>query len=194
MLFPDLLSPLVTLNLKDFTMYGAPVVEQTRTVAELADYFLEASEASKISGSRVVYKVQAWQPVKEGTAGGLFFGVSTVMAGKVGREYFMTKGHFHAQSDRGEYYWGVQGQGYLILMNRQRQTRAEQVFPGSLHYIPGDTAHRLANVGEEALIVGACWPADAGYDYHEITKNGFSARLLDLEGSPRLIDLKDLHE
>lgn len=190
---PKIFAPAVTLSLHDFTMLGAPVVQQTRTVAELAEYFLESSEVSKISADQLVYKVQTWLPVKEGTAGGLFFGVSTVMPGKVGREYFMTKGHFHAQSDRGEFYWGVQGQGFLILMNRQRQTWAEQVFPGSLHYIPGETAHRLANVGDEALIVGACWPADAGYNYHEITQNGFSARLLDLEGRPRLIDMKDSH-
>ena len=91
----------------------------------------------------------------------------------------MTKGHFHAQSDRAEFYWGIQGKGMLVLMDRNRNTWAEEVYPGSLHYIGGEIAHRLANIGNEKLIVGACWPSDAGHDYEEIAKNGFSARLVE---------------
>lgn len=139
----------------------------------------------------MVYTVQAWFPVPEGTPGGLFFGTSTIMHGKVGDEYFMTKGHFHSKSDRAEFYWGIQGKGILILMDRDRNTWAEQVYPGSLHYIGDDIAHRLANTGNENLIVGACWPSDAGYDYKEIAVNGFSARLIDVFGKPVLVeDLK----
>ena len=29
--------------------------------------------------------------------------------------------------------------------------------PGSVHYIPGNTAHRLINTGEEILSVSTCW-------------------------------------
>jgi glucose-6-phosphate isomerase len=132
--------------------------------------------------------VQVWLPVAENTSAGLFFGTSTIMPGKVGNEYFMTKGHFHAKSDRAEFYWGVQGKGMLLLMDRNRNTRAEEVIPGSLHYIPGETAHRLVNTGDENLVVGACWPSDAGYDYDEIAQHGFSARLFEKDGKPVLIN------
>jgi mannose-6-phosphate isomerase-like protein (cupin superfamily) len=102
-------------------------------------------------------------------------------------EYFMTKGHYHLQSNRAEFYWGVQGKGMLILMDRERNTWAEEVCPGSLHYIGAEIAHRLANTGEKKLIVGACWPSDAGHDYDEIAVNGFSARLVEVDGKPKLI-------
>jgi len=110
------------------------------------------------------------------------------MPGKVGSEYFMTKGHFHEKSDRAEFYWGVKGFGMLVLMDRERNTWAEEVHSGSLHYIGGEIAHRLVNTGDENLVVGACWPSDAGHDYAEIAMNGFSARLLEVEGEPRLVN------
>lgn len=49
----------------------------------------------------------------------------------------MTKGHFHANMNRGEYYWGVEGEGRLIMMDQNRSGLEERMFPGSLHYIPG---------------------------------------------------------
>jgi glucose-6-phosphate isomerase len=74
----------------------------------------------------------------------------------------------------------------LILMDRNRNTWAEDVYPGSLHYIGSELAHRLANTGNEDLVVGACWPSDAGHNYEEIALNGFSARLVESGGVPSL--------
>ena len=177
----------VVLNLIDFSMKGDPVKQQSRSIQNIANIFLDQEAIKKIPDQLMVYQVQFWMPVAEGTAGGLFFGTSTIMPGKVGSEYFMTKGHYHAQSDRAEFYWGVQGKGMLIMMDRRRNTWAERVYPGSLHFIRGEIAHRLANTGLEKLIVGACWPSDAGHNYEEIENNGFSARLLEENGNPVLV-------
>jgi len=154
---------------------------------DISRIFHDEKALEAMNQEQLAYSVQSWLPVVEGTPGGLFFGTSTVYPGKVGDEYFMTKGHFHKQSDRAEFYWGVQGKGMLILMDRNRNTWAEKIYPGSLHYIGGEIAHRLANTGDEKLIVGACWPSDAGHDYEEIAKNGFSARLVEINGLPKLI-------
>ena len=59
----------------------------------------------------------------------------------------MSKGHFHANIDRAEFFWGLEGEGMLILMDQLRRVWAARVFPGSLHYIPGGVAHRMANTG-----------------------------------------------
>ena len=182
---------LVELNLKDFSLKGEPVISQQRVLKDIASIFLDQDALKNIPEETSVYQVQSWLPVAEGTSGGLFFGTSTILPGKVGNEYFMTKGHYHAKSDRAEFYWGVQGEGMLILMDRDRNTWAEKVYPGSLHYIGGEIAHRLANTGSENLIVGACWPSDAGHDYQEIAVNGFSARLLEIDRNPVLIDCKN---
>ncbi len=183
--FEILKSP-VELNLTNYNMTGDPVINQTRKIKDIPGIFLDQKAYLEMDHERLAYTVQAWLPVAEGTAGGLFFGVSTIYPGKVGSEYFMTKGHFHAQGNRAEFYWGIQGKGMLIMMDRKRKTWAEEVYPGSLHYIGGEVAHRLANIGDEKLIVGACWPSDAGHDYEEIALNGFSARLVEVDGKPAL--------
>jgi glucose-6-phosphate isomerase, archaeal len=177
----------VDLNLQDYRMSGAPVINQERRLRDISGIFHDEKAFTAMNQEQLVYSVQAWLPVVEGTPGGLYFGTSTIYPGKVGDEYFMTKGHFHEQSDRAEFYWGVQGKGMLILMDRNQNTWAEEVYPGSLHYIGSEIAHRLANTGDEKLIVGACWPSDAGHDYEEIAINGFSARLVEINGCTKLI-------
>jgi len=179
----------VELSLNNYAMKGEPVINQVRLLKDVAGIFQNQEALTEMNTEAKAYTVQAWLPVEDGTPGGLFFGASTIYPGKVGNEYFMTKGHFHSQSDRAEFYWGVQGKGMLILMDRDRNTWAEEVYPGSLHYIGGEIAHRLANTGNENLIVGACWPSDAGHDYDEIAVNGFSARLLEVDGKPNLSNI-----
>jgi glucose-6-phosphate isomerase len=154
----------------------------------LAGVFLDHDAFSRIPPGSILYEVSSYLPVEEGTPGGLFFGLTKLYPGKVGREYFMTKGHFHLQEDRAEYYWGLEGEGALILMDRERHVWAERMTPGSLHYIRGGLAHRVANTGYEALSFAACWPSDAGHNYGEIAQNGFAARLLEVGGVPQLVD------
>lgn len=177
----------VGFDLDDYRLKGDPVINQRRKLKDLAGIFRDEKAFLAMDLEQTAYSVQLWLPVPEGKQGGLFFGISTIFPGKVGNEYFMTKGHFHSQSDRSEFYWGVQGKGMLFLMDRDRNTWAEEVYPGSLHYIGSEIAHRLANTGDESLVVGACWPSDAGHDYEEIAKNGFSARLLEVEGKAILV-------
>ena len=178
----------VALSLNTMEMKGEPVVHQVRLLKDIKGIFADQDALREMDNETMVYSVQSWLPVIEGTPGGLFFGATTLMPGKVGQEYFMTKGHYHAQSDRSEFYWGVQGKGMLILMDRNGHTWAEEVYPGSLHYIGSEIAHRLANTGSENFIVGACWPSDAGHDYETIAGSGFSARLLEKEGKPILFE------
>ena len=49
------------------------------------------SRAIQENADRLVYEVNEYK--KEGTD--LFFGTTTMQPGKVGKEYFMTRGHFH---------------------------------------------------------------------------------------------------
>lgn len=168
-------------------LQGEGVEKQHRRLKDLADVFKEEQAYRAMNPETLVYEVSSFLPVPEGTPGGLYFGLTHIYPGKVGSEYFMTKGHFHALIDRAEYYWGLQGEGVLILMNEAREVWAEKMFPGSLHFIPGRVAHRVANTGNQLLSFGASWPADAGHNYEEIRKNGFARRLMDNNGIPELI-------
>lgn len=165
---------------------GLSVMHKSTTIENLKGFFLNDELLKQLPQQMIVYEVDSVQPVSPGTPGGLFFGITRIQPGQVGNEYFMTRGHFHALADRAEFYWGIKGEGQLILMDRKRDVRIEKMQSGSLHYIPPHTAHRVANTGEDILSFGACWPADAGYDYKEIEKNGFAARLINVNGIPEL--------
>jgi glucose-6-phosphate isomerase len=166
---------------------GRDVRDTVRTLADLAGLFADEAARAAMPQSQVVYSVQAVQPTEEGRAGGLFWGNTTIVAGLVGDEYFMTKGHFHALRDRDEYYVTVSGEGALLLMDAGRRTWMEPMTPGSVHYISGATAHRTANTGEAPFVFLACWPSDAGHDYETIARGGFGARLRQVNGVPRLV-------
>ena len=175
-------------NITGGELTGDNVIESHKTIGQLHNMFADEAARQKMDQSQQVYRVQAYLPVPDGTTAGLFFGTTWIQPGTVGGEYFMTHGHFHQLADRGEYYWGLKGKGVLILMDEQRNGRAEQMYPGSLHYIPAYTAHRVANTGDEELVFSACWPSDAGHNYDEIKKNGFSKRLFNRNGVPTLED------
>jgi glucose-6-phosphate isomerase, archaeal len=183
----QILPPSTVIDPLNWFLRGSDIAESEKRMKHLTGVFKDIGAFEQMDPEQLVYNVQAHLPVPEGTSGGLYFGTTIVQPGKVGREYFMTRGHFHALEDRAEYYWGVQGEGMLILMNRERESWAERMFPGSLHYIRGGVAHRIANTGAAALIIGASWPSDAGHNYDEISQHGFSARLLDVADSPTLI-------
>lgn len=178
----------IGVNFESGALSGGRVVESTRTLADLEGVFRDGSGFAGMDPRTVVYRVQAFMPVAEGTEGGLFWGTTFIEPGRVGDEYFMTKGHFHAKRDRGEYYITVSGSGALLLMTEDRVTRVEFMSPGSAHYIPGHTAHRVANTGDSTLSFLACWPSDAGHDYKTIAERGFSARLRCVDGEPRLVE------
>lgn len=166
---------------------GKNVSSSARHLGELGGVFENEAARAAMDQDEVVYHVQSHMAVPEGTSGGLFFGISNVMPGQVDGEYFMTKGHFHARRETAEYYWCISGEGALILMDEEGNCRMEKMERGTLHYIPGRIAHRLANTGKEVLKVGACWPSDAGHDYDSIARSGFTARLKEVNGKPELI-------
>jgi glucose-6-phosphate isomerase len=164
---------------------GDKVSYSERRLKDLEGLFKDKDAYENMPLDTLVYKVEVHEAVK-GIPGGLYFGVSHIYPGRVGHEYFMTKGHFHARRDTAEYYWGITGHGILLFMDEKRSIWAEEIIPGSLHYIPGNTAHRLINSGDSELTVGACWPSDAGHDYAAIVKAGFSARILEKNGRPEI--------
>lgn len=172
---------------KGLLLPDAQVRESIKKLGQLQNIFRNEEARQAMDQDAVVYRVQAWYPVPEDTEGAQFWGSTVVEPGQVGDEYFMTHGHFHRRRDRTEYYGTVEGEGALILMSEDRATRMERMSPGSLHFIPPHTAHRVANSGNVALRFVACWPADAGHDYESIRQSGFGARLLNLAQKPVLV-------
>ena len=168
-------------------LIGKKIERSTRTLGDIRSIFEQGDQMTAQQAALIAYNVSSYFPEKEGTPGGLYFGITNLHPGLVGDEYFMTKGHFHANRDTAEFYWGIEGEGVLILMDEQGNIKGERMFPGSLHYIAGRMAHRAANVSDVPLSFGACWHSNAGHDYKTIEQNGFTARLKKINGTPQLV-------
>jgi len=176
----------VIVNLNTGELIGPEVQSVTRSIRDLKGVYRDEAARQALDQEEIVYRVQSIHPVGEGVEGGLFWGSTFLEAGMVGDEYFMTKGHNHANRSRSEFYLTVAGTGVLIMMDERRRTFFEPMSAGSLHYLPSHTAHRVANVGNSRLTFLACWPSDAGHDY-DVT-DGFSARLRCVGGMPLLVE------
>lgn len=151
-----------------------------KRLSELPGIFEDEEAFQRMNADEIIYHVQVHDNGENGKNGGLFFGTSFLHPGKVGNEFYMTKGHFHEKIDAAEYYWCIEGRGYLILQDEVGTCKIEKMEKGSLHYIPGRYAHRLVNIGDTILSVGACWPSDAGHNY--TVASSFNVRIKEVQG------------
>lgn len=180
----------INIDYSNGSISGKSVINPIKRLKDLQNIFEDEEAFLSFDAEKIIYEVQAFLPVEEGKEGGLFYGKTIIHPGKIGDEYFMTKGHFHQKANRAEFYWGIQGEGMLLLMDSDRNCWAEKMYAGSLHYIDEFIAHRTINTGKTPLIFGACWPSDAGHNYQEIMDKGFSARVKEVDGKAKLISSK----
>jgi len=129
-------------------------------------------------GDEVVYDVTDYKP--NANPGDLILGVTRMSPGKVGHEYFMTRGHIHARIDRPELYFGLKGRGLMLMESPDGQTQTLEVLPNVACYVPPRWIHRSINTGGEDLVMLFCYPADSGQDYDIIAQsNGMKLRIVD---------------
>lgn len=147
-----------------------------------------------ILDDQVVYDVYSYTRGNPDIPGHLYWGLTVLKPLLINNECNMTKGHFHEDRDCAEIYFGIQGEGLLLLMDESGQCWAEKIYEGSLHYIDGHIAHRLVNTGEEDLKVGACWPTTAGHDYQAIEDHPFPYRVLKRNGQIEFLKVGDQNE
>lgn len=117
------------------------------------------------------------------------YGTSIVYPGRIGAEYYMTKGHFHAVIDAAEIYICLRGHGYVMLENPEGDWEAQELTPGKALYVPGRYAHRSINLSAtEPLITFFAFPGHAGHDYGTIETKGFRKIVVERDGQPAIID------
>jgi glucose-6-phosphate isomerase len=120
--------------------------------------------------------------------GDLAFGTSICYPGKVGDEYFMTKGHFHTILDTAEVYLCIKGRGLMLMENPEGDILYELLTPGKMVYVPKRYAHRSINIGTEPFVQFFAFRADAGHDYGTIETNGFRKLVVERQGDYAIID------
>ncbi len=172
---------------------GAPRTE--RRLADLAGIF--ACEAAYTqacaAGNPLVYSVYAVEP---GSGDGdLHYGIGMIMPGRVGNEYYMTKGHLHAWRPAAEFYIGLAGSGLMLLEDEATgQSRLLALEPNSVVYVPGGVAHRTINSGNEPLVYAGVYPARAGHDYAAIAERNFAMVVAEIAGKPTAMERREYLE
>jgi len=122
-------------------------------------------------------------------AGELLHGISIVHPGKVGDEYFMTKGHFHTVLETGEIYHCLKGQGVMVMETPEGEWAVEPLYPGRVLYVLPRWAHRSVNTSpDETLVTFFVYPGHAGHDYGTIEEQGFRKRVVERAGQPQVVD------
>ncbi len=163
----------------------------SRRLSDLSASFADQQACSRLLAENpVIYRVtQVEEHIGEGQ---IHYGIGILMPGKVGREYFMTKGHLHEWRPAAEVYIGLRGRGMMVLEDeRTGECYAVPLEANSTVYVPGYAAHRTVNVGDEPLVYWGVLSSDAGHDYGTVGVRNFSKVLVEREGQPVLMPRAD---
>jgi glucose-6-phosphate isomerase len=153
--------------------------------AQFADPQAYAAQLEKEDS--VLYEVYELQRPER--AGELLHGISIVHPGKVGDEYYMTKGHFHTVLETAEIYQCLKGEGVMVMETPEGDWAVEELRPGRILYVPPRWAHRSVNTGSQAdLATFFVYPGNAGHDYGTIETQGFRKLMLEVTGRPHIAD------
>lgn len=177
------------LDMQHGTLQPAGQVIQRR-LSDMRNMYFDQTAYERIlaeEGDRLIYEIYH-APELPQTEGQLLHCTTIIYPGRVGQEFHMTKGHFHAKRDRAEVYVGLSGEGHLLLQTEEGTVRDIPIRPGTVAYIPPLWAHRTVNTGAQPFSFLSVWPGDAGHDYGSIEKTGFAKLLLEREGQAALID------
>lgn len=169
---------------------GAKATE--RHLADLRGCFADAAEfeAALAAGNPLLYRVASVEPASG--EGDLHYGVGCIMPGRIGREYFLTKGHLHAWRPAAEFYFGLSGEGVMLLEDETTgESRMVPLQPHHAVYVPGRTAHRTINTGAVPLTYLGVYPAKAGHDYRTIAERNFRHVVVEQAGRPTMIKRTD---
>ncbi len=177
---------LSTLHTASGQIEGVPLTR--RHLSALEGVFLDpAAFARAVSqGDPLVYTVATVEP--ESGDGALHYALGTLHPGRIGREYFMTRGHYHEWREATEVYIGLTGEGLMLMENEQGEARLMPLWPNTVVYVPGHTAHRTINPGSAPLVYLGVYPARAGHDYAAIASTNFRHAVIEQDGAPVMLE------
>lgn len=150
-------------------------------------YDTAAFEARLAEADSVLYEV--YEIRRPEIAGELLHGLSIVHPGKVGDEYYMTKGHFHTVLDTAEIYYCLGGEGLMVMETPEGEWAIEALKQGTVLYVPPRWAHRSVNTSQdEDLVTFFVYPGNSGHDYGSIEVQGFRKLIVERGGNTEFID------
>ncbi|MEY8141193.1 glucose-6-phosphate isomerase [Falsihalocynthiibacter sp. CO-5D18] len=165
----------------DGGMLGGHDGHYKKLFSDLSGLYSDAGAFEQVLLSRaedIAYEVTSVTPGTK--TSDLIMGVTRMEPGKVGHEYFMTRGHIHSVGDRPEIYYGQAGNGLMLMESPEGDVRIIEVNAQTICYVPPFWIHRSVNVGDTDLVMMFAYPADSGQDYGIIARsNGMRTRIVD---------------
>jgi len=160
-----------------------------RHLSAMKGQFLDQDNYEDVLSVEDIILYEVYELKRPEVAGELLHGLSVLHPGKVGNEYFMTKGHFHTVLDTAEVYYCLRGNGYMVMETPEGDWAVEPLRPQSVLYVPPRWAHRSVNTSlTEDLVTFFVYPGDAGHDYGSIELQGFRKLVLQHGGKPQIVD------
>lgn len=160
-----------------------------RRLSSMKNQFLDQATYERMlaANDQVLYEVYEIQ--RPEVAGELLHGLSIVHPGKVGEEYFMTKGHFHTILETAEVYYCLRGHGFMVMETPEGATSVAALHPGTVLYVPPRWAHRSVCTSRQGdLVTLYVYPAHAGHDYGTIEQQGFRKLVIDSGNGIEFVD------
>jgi len=177
----------VRLDLKTFAMQPFKRRNEVK-LSSLKEYFSDPKAADQIlSAGKDPIIYEYYEYTMPETGGHLTFGVTTIFPGKVGKEYYLTRGHYHDKDDA-EIYINLSGRGGLLMQTKKGETMYLDLKPGDIGYVPPGWGHRTINTGSEKLVFFFVYPSDAGHDYELVKEKGFAKIVIEKNGAPKVVD------
>ncbi|NLG69354.1 MAG: cupin domain-containing protein [Firmicutes bacterium] len=142
-------------------------------MSQVAQYFEDQEAAAELvrEADPIVYRTYQF-PARPDQPDILTV-ITVIEPGRVGTQFFMTRGHFHASPDGAEVVIGISGTGRLLLQGRDGVLATLPIAPRCLAYVPAGYAHRAVNTGEEPLVFVSLCRADVGHDYDTARRLNF---------------------
>lgn len=160
-----------------------------RKLSDLKGYFNDREAYHSMLGVEDAVLYEVYELHRPELAGEMLHGLSIVHPGKVGSEYFMTKGHFHTVIETSEVYHCLKGEGVMIMETPEGEWAVEPLRPRKVLYVPPRWAHRSVNTGtDEDLVMFFVYPGNAGHDYGSIERQGFRQLVTEVDGKLELVE------
>jgi glucose-6-phosphate isomerase len=160
-----------------------------RRLTSMRGQFLDQQAYEKALAAEDTLLYEVFEFKRPEVAGELLHGISIVHPGKVGDEFFMTKGHFHTVRDTAEIYYCLQGEGFMVMETSEGDWSVEPLRPGGVLYVPPCWAHRSVNTSADTdLVTFFVYPGNSGHDYGAIEKQGYRKLVVDSAEGPIIVD------
>jgi glucose-6-phosphate isomerase len=159
-------------------LMGGATNHLVRRASDMRGYYADAAALERLIREQhdpVHYEV--FEIPVPNTYGHLMYCISSLCPGRVGDEFFMTKGHYHQVADTAEIYLCLRGEGFMLMKTSEGKCHAEKMTRGRMVYVPPRWAHRSVNAGADKLISFCVYPAEAGHNYGDIEREGFPLRI-----------------